>query len=193
LTTPAVRVITIMFTVANVGTGMLSVLLPVYAREVLHRDVSAYGSLLTAMAIGTLAGSVSVGSIAWPWPLGRSIAAAQLAWGIAVLGLVLTPPLPVAIGLLAAVGLLSSPLTVWAQTVRMGLIPPHLRGRAFGLLRTLIQSSPPIGGAAGGFILAGAGVALAVVLIGLAIATPGALGLMLQALSEEETQPRAQE
>ncbi len=43
-------------------------------------------------------------------------------------------------------GLFSAPLTIWAQTLRMQIIPESLRGRTFALLRTLMQSANPIGG-----------------------------------------------
>jgi hypothetical protein len=46
-----------------------------------------------------------------------------------------------------AVGLLSAPMTVWAQSLRMRRIPPALHGRAFAALRTLMQATPPLGAA----------------------------------------------
>jgi len=78
---------------------------------------------------------------------------------------------------MATAGFLGSPLTVWAQTIRMRLIPSELRGRVFSILRTLMQSTPPIGGALGGVLLSGAGVALAVLAIGLVVGVPGVVGL----------------
>ena len=50
-------------------------------------------------------------------------------------------------------GLFSAPLTIWAQTLRMRIIPPGLRGRTFALLRMLMQSGNPIGGALAGLAL----------------------------------------
>jgi hypothetical protein len=139
------------------------------------------------MAVGALVGSISVGGVAWLWPLGRSIAAAQLATGVSFLGLLLAPRLPAALALIATAGLLGSPLTVWAQTIRMRLIPPDLRGRVFSLLRTLMQSTPPIGGALAGMLLSGAGVVPVVLVIGLAVGLPGALGLVVEDLAEGRT------
>jgi hypothetical protein len=43
------------------------------------------------------------------------------------------------------VGLLSAPMTVWAQSLRMRRVPAELHGRAFATLRTLMQGTPPVG------------------------------------------------
>lgn len=48
---------------------------------------------------------------------------------------------------LAHFGLFISPMAIWAQTLRMRLIPEALRGRTFALLRMLMQSGDPLGGA----------------------------------------------
>ena len=52
-----------------------------------------------------------------------------------------------------SVGFFDSPLTIWAQTLRMAIIPPELRGRVFALIRLSIQGSGPVGSALAGFLL----------------------------------------
>jgi MFS family permease len=183
LRTPAIVATTLMFMSANVGEGMLTVLLPVYTRDVLAADAATYGLLIGAFTVGLLAGSVAVGAIRWPWTLGRSIAAAQLVGGLAVLGLLAQPAFAGTLVVLAAVGALLSPLTIWAQTVRMRLIPAELRGRVFSLLRTLMQSTPPIGGLVAGTALAGGGLTPTVLVMAALIAVPGAIGLGIAGLA----------
>jgi hypothetical protein len=79
-------------------------------------------------------------------------------------------------------------MTIWAQTIRMRVIPPELRGRTFGALRTLMQSTPPLGGAVAGLLLArGGSTAVTAAAMGLVIAVPGALGLVSPALADEHT------
>jgi MFS family permease len=188
---PAVRTTTLMFMAANVGEGMLLVLLPVLARREFGGDAATYGLLLSSFAIAATAGSFAVGALAWPWTLGRSIAVAQASAGIALCGLAFADgPAPAALVLVVA-GVLVSPMTIWAQTIRMRVIPPELRGRTFGTLRTLMQSTPPVGGAIAGLLLAGGGsTALTATAIGLVIAVPGLLGLVSPALADEHTWPR---
>jgi len=59
--TPAIRLITVMFALFNIGDGMLSALLPVYAKEILREGVTTYGLFLSAMGFGGLVGSILVG------------------------------------------------------------------------------------------------------------------------------------
>jgi MFS family permease len=188
---PAVLAITMMFMAFNVGEGMLLVVLPVFARRELGGDAATYGVLLSSFALAVTAGSFTVGALDWRWTLGRSIAVAQVGAGLAFLGLAGAPSLPVAIGVLVVAGLLVSPETIWAQTIRMRVIPPELRGRTFGLLRTLMQSTPPVGGAlAAAMLSAGRGIGPVVVTMSLIMAVPGVIGLVTPALADEHTHAR---
>jgi MFS family permease len=182
---PAILVTTVMFMLFNVGFGIILVLLPVYARTVLAggAGASGFGLLSSALAGGELAGSAAAGMVPARWPLGRAIALSQLAAGGFLLGLVGLPQLPGAVAFLALSAFCTGPLTVWAQTLRMRLIPAHLRGRVFGLLRTGMQAAPPLGGLAASLLLAGPGLRLAVLAAALLIGVPGAGGLLLCSLS----------
>jgi MFS family permease len=185
--TPAIWFITLMFMSVNIGLGMLSVLLPVYTKEVLRGDATTFGLLLSANAVGGLVGSVLIGGVAWPWTLGRSIAAAQFATGVSFISLLSMPGLALTLLLLSTAHLLESPLTIWAQTIRMRLIPPPLRGRVFSILRTLMQSAPPVGGMLGTALLTGFSIPITVLAIVLFIGIPGAVGLVHPALAHQQT------
>jgi hypothetical protein len=65
----------------------------------------------------------------------------------------------------------------------MRLIPAHLRGRVFGLLRTSMQAAPPLGGLAASALLTGPGLRPAVLATALLIGVPGATGLLLRSLN----------
>jgi MFS family permease len=182
LGTPAILVITLMYMSANVGEGIVTVLLPFYARLVAGGGASEYGLLASAFAGGLIVGSVLVGALGWHWTLGRSIAAAQVVTGIVLAALLVRPPLLGAAATLAASGFAASCLTAWAQTIRMRLIPAELRGRVFALLRTAMQSTPPIGAVIGGLVLAGGSVETTIVITVAVILIPGLIGLWAPAL-----------
>jgi hypothetical protein len=99
----------------------------------------------------------------------------------------LRPPLIVLGLVLAASGVTESSLTPWAQTIRMRLIPTPMRGRVFALLRTLMQSTRPIGSIVAGWLLAGGALTPALAAIALLVAVPGAIGLFLPALGRGPT------
>jgi predicted MFS family arabinose efflux permease len=178
-----VALTTWMFASFNVGLGGLLVVLPIYATRILDGGATVYAALTSALLAGDLVGSLVVGAIAWLWPLGRSIAAAQTAVGVAFLPLLLQPGTAATVGLLFVSGLLTSPLTIWAQSLRMRLIPSELRGRVFSLLRTIMQAAEPLGGALGGLVIGAGGLLLAMAGIAGAMGAPGLLGLLHPALA----------
>jgi hypothetical protein len=134
-----------MFMLFNVGEGALLVFLPVYSGQ-LGGGVAGYGLLVSAVTVGELAGSLGAGA-AGTDRLGRRIVAAQLAAAGLLAGLLLRPSLVPTLALLAAFGAMTTPMTAWAQTLRMLLTPPALHGRLFALLRTAMQATPPLGAA----------------------------------------------
>jgi MFS family permease len=184
---PAIVAITVIYMGLNLSTGVFTVLAPVYSRDVLGGDATTYGAILSAFEAGGLVGLIAVGAIRWRWPLGRSIAVATFTAGVALGLLLVRPPFLPTLLILAAAGLFASSLTAWAQTIRMRLIPPELRGRVFALLRTTMQSTRPIGAILGGVLLAGGDPIPAIAATAGFVVIPGAIGLWLPALGRGPT------
>lgn len=116
--------------------------------------------------------------------LGVRIALAQVLSGLSLALLLMQASfLAVASGLFL-LGFFSAPLTIWAQTLRMQIIPVEMRGRTFALLRTLMQGATPLGGALAGFLLPVVGMQLMIALSSLVIGIPGALGIQVEELKQ---------
>ena len=185
LRTPIVLATTVMFMLANVGEGLVTVLLPIFIGE-LGAGATAYGALLAVAAAAGVGGAAFAGATGGRIPYGRAIAAGQLLAGLTLAPLVAEPPLALAFAAVSASWLFLGPLTVWAQTVRMRVIPPELRGRVFGLLRTAMQGTLPLGGALAPPLVATGGVPLGFAAAVAVIAVPGLVGLFLPALRQPE-------
>jgi MFS family permease len=170
-----IRNTTLMFATFNVGLGVLLVLMPIYAADVLGGGPGAYGALVAALAAGELAGAVLAGALPTRLSAMRRISVAQMLSGASMLVLALSPGLAGACVALFFGGLFSAPMTVWAQSLRMRLTPPQLRGHVFALLRTTMQAAPPAGGAIGGALVA-AGAGVAALAAALACGGPGLAG-----------------
>jgi hypothetical protein len=93
---------------------------------------------------------------------------------------------PVAGAGVALFGLFSGPMTVWAQTIRMRIVAPQWRGRAFATLRMIMQSGRPVGGAIGGEALALVSLGACIVATGVVVAVPAIVGALLPALRRGE-------
>ncbi len=149
---PVLRATTMMFALFNIGEGMLLVFLP-------HRALSlglgpgGYGYLVTATTGGELAAAALLARRPWRPALLPSIITAQLAAALAVLVLI-AGSAAATLPALAALGVCSAPMTAWAQTLRMRLVPPEAHGRLFALLRTAMQATPPLGAALAAFTMA---------------------------------------
>jgi MFS family permease len=184
---PAIVAITLFYMSVNVAGGIVTVVIPLYVRDVLEAGSETFGLLLSVLTAGDLAGLLVVGAVNWRWPLGRSIAWALFSSGLVVLLWLLQPPVLALSAILFVWGALSSSLTPWAQTIRMRLIPPEMRGRVFALLRTSMQSTRPIGAVVAGLLLTQGNLTIAIVAVGVLFAVPGFIGIWLPALGRGPT------
>ncbi len=177
---------TLMFMTFNIGEGFLSVWLPVYSTRVLGGGPELYGVLLGALAAGETVGSLLAGSVVLSLSLGTLICLAQVLSGVSLCLVLLDPNLWSAATGLTLLGFFSAPLTIWAQTLRMQIIPAQLRGRTFALLRTLMQSAGPLASAGAAELLSFLAVPVMIGLSALLIGAPGVLGLGVKQLRQPE-------
>lgn len=140
---PVLRATTIMFALFNIGEGALLVLLP-HRAVGLGLGTGGYGYLVATVTGGELAAAAVLARRPWRAPLLLSIIIAQLIAALAVLTL-LTISLAATLLGLVVLGACTAPMTAWAQTLRMRLVPEQAHGRLFALLRTVMQATPPLG------------------------------------------------
>jgi MFS family permease len=173
---------TLMFMAANIGFGAMYVWLPIFVAQVLGSGPEWYGILLGFLALGEVASSILVGSLRTSLSLGTLICLAQFLTGVSLAifsgfrnhsGVIIS---------LTLFGVFSAPLTIWAQTLRMQLIPGPLRGRTFALLRTLMQGTNPLGGVLAGLLLPLLGLATIIALSTVVISAPALLGYRVKEL-----------
>ena len=177
---------TLMFMCANVGMGILTVYLPLLSDRIAQDNPRVYGALLGAMALGEVISAGLAGSLVAKLGLGLRIAWAQVLSGAAT-ALMAGTAFGWLGGGLFLLGFFSAPLTIWAQTLRMQVIPSEMRGRVFALLRTLMQGATPLGGALAGFLLPVMGIPLMVIVSALTIGLPGLAGMQVRELRQAGT------
>jgi MFS family permease len=175
---------TLMFMAANVGLGALTVFLPLISDQIASGSSEVFGTLLGVMALGEVISAWLAGSLVLKVTLGKRIALAQILSGLSLTFLLMGSAFwAVATGLFL-LGFFSAPLTIWAQTLRMQVIPPEMRGRTFALLRTLMQGATPLGGALAGFLLPVLGMQMMIGLSSIAIGAPGLAGMQTKELRQ---------
>lgn len=165
---------TVAFMAFNIAEGMLLVTAPWLAKNHLAGGAATLGVLLSALAAGEVAGAAIAGR-GKVRSLVRGIAIAQAGAALGFLGLLAAPDAVLVGAGFLVVGLLSAPMTVWAQSLRMRRVPAELHGRAFATLRTLMQGTPPVGTLLVAPLLAGGHLAVAALAMALVAGLPAVL------------------
>ncbi|MEV0346945.1 MFS transporter [Nonomuraea sp. NPDC050680] len=190
---------TLAFMAFNIAEGALVLVAgPWLAKDQLPGGPATLALLLSALSAGELAGGFLAGS----WKPGvsrmramkpgvsriramkpsvsrmRAIGLAQLVAAAGFLALLAVPDRWVLAAGFLLIGAAGVVMTIWAQSLRMELIPPALRGRAFSVLRTLMQATPPVGAAAVAPLLAGGNLTLTAVLMAALAGLPALLLLL---------------
>ena len=181
---PVLMSTTVMFMAWNVGNGALYVWLPVLSAQRLGGGAGLYGALLGAVAAGEIVGVLLSGGLAARRALGTLICRAQALSGAALLPVAVAPAMATGFVALALYGASSGPLTIWAQTLRMRILPERMRGRAFAILRTIMQGGAPLGGLTAGWLLPRVDVTLVMLLSAALAGLPGLLGARVRALRQ---------
>jgi len=168
-TNAVLRDTTIMFALFNVGEGALLVFLPDRAMR-LGLGTGGYGYLVATGTAGELLAALLLTRMTWRAPLTASIVTAQIAAAFVVVPLAVRSA-AVTVAALVALGLCATPMTAWAQSLRMRLVPPEAHGRLFALLRTAMQATPPAGAALAALVI-GRGAVITVAAIAATIGVP---------------------
>jgi MFS family permease len=156
---PLLLSLTLMFVSLNAASTLYSVVLPVYAAQNLNAGAAGYTLLLSINSVGGMTGTI-IGR--WLTPrlgVAVTIVGSVFFGGLLFLPMLAVTSLPLAALVLFAQGLVSSGYGPWVQTLRMRVIPPAVRSRAFGSIRTLTNSLSPFGALGAGAVLPAIGIA----------------------------------
>jgi MFS family permease len=141
-----------------------STILPLIAKYVLHGGADVLGLLTSAMGVGSLGAALFVAG-AKRASLSRLLGAAAL-FSVLLILVGLSRWLPLTLGLLLVLGVMSIVFSAGANTRLQLSTPAHLRGRVMSLYFLLFAGSTPIGAAAVGVLAEHWNVQAAIVLMG---------------------------
>ncbi|UFJ41588.1 MFS transporter [Brevibacillus humidisoli] len=157
----------------NMSYGLME-LLQVYVQEVLNRDAAELGLLWSALACGSLVGSLLFSFFTLRFALGVMLSTIIVLWGITTLPLALWPSLPVALLSMVLAGLSFAPYGILYTSYLQREVPQEMLGRVFTANRTITGVGMPLGAYLSGFLIPVIGMqqllgaaSLACVLVGL--------------------------
>ena len=150
---PLLSSLTVMFMSLNAIQTIYAVALPIYATDILHGGAAEYTLLLSIRSVGEMSGTI-VGR--WTAPrigVGHAIIFAVFAGGALFLPLLAITSVAGAALSMYVAGLVGNSQGPWVQTLRMRVIPPALRSRAFGSIRTLTNILSPVAALSAGVLV----------------------------------------
>lgn len=158
--TPDIALVMLLMAVIGTFGYNFTVLLPLIAQYVLHAGPVGFGTLTSAMAVGSL---IAAFGIAYSGRVTRrTLLTGAAGFSLLLLCLSLTTIWAVTIAVLVALGLFSIVFTTTANSRLQILTPPQLRGRVMSLYTTLFLGSTPIGSVVLGTLAEHQGVQVAV-------------------------------
>lgn len=150
--------------------GTATILMPVFAQDVLRVGPQGLGLLYSAPAIGGVLAGLLISALHNRIEhQGRAIIYALTLYGLATIGFGLSKIFWVSVFFLILVGFGDMVSTIIRNTIRQMITPDHLRGRMASVMRIFFQGGPQLGDMEAGFLAKMVGGPISVVVGGLGV------------------------
>ena len=177
------RALTLTVLVSNLIEAPFPVVMAVFAEDE-YGSATSLGLMYGVFGGAGLIGSLAYSAVGHRWPRRRTLVLCFSAIPLVYLVMATVPSLPVALVVLAVVGLAAGPLNPLLFTVTAELVPASLRGRVFGAVRAGAWSTIPLGILLGGLLVETVGVSATFLGIGIAYAALVGYGFFNPAFRE---------
>jgi predicted MFS family arabinose efflux permease len=121
------------------------VMMPVFARDVLHRGAAGYGVMMTTVGVGALIGALAVALLDRRIPKGPTLVGAGGAFGTLLVAFALSRSYFLSLSLLALTGGTMIVNNALANAIIQTVVPDQLRGRVMGFYAFVFVGLAPIG------------------------------------------------
>ena len=121
------------------------VIMPVFARDVLHRGAAGYGLMMTAVGVGALSGALAVAAFDRRIRKGPTLLAAGGAFGLLLIAFGLSKLYALSVALLALTGATMIVNNALTNATIQTIVPDALRGRVMGFYAFVFVGLAPLG------------------------------------------------
>jgi MFS family permease len=143
--TPAIRLLLLFIGLLSLLSTPYTVLMPVFAKDILHGGPDSMGLLMGAAGVGAVVGTIFLARNRDPNTLGRTIAFSLIRFGVGLILFSLSRNFWLSLALLPLVGSgFMVPMSA-ANTLLQTLTPDRLRGRVMSLFLMMFMGAPPLG------------------------------------------------
>ena len=150
--------------------GTATILMPVFAQDVLQVGPKGLGLLYSAPAIGGVLAGLFISLMHHKIKhQGKAIIASIILYGLATIGFGFSKIFPLSILFLVLVGFGDMFSTIIRNTIRQLITPDYLRGRMASVMRIFFQGGPQLGDMEAGFLAKAIGGPISVVAGGMGV------------------------
>jgi len=155
----------------------LVLFLPVFARDVFHRDAKGYSLLLAVFGIGAIAGAIGVAGLGHVAHKARLALTMQIAFGVSMAGFALSRTPWISYVLLAVAGAALMMVFALFMTLVQSNVDDRMRGRVVSVYSLAFRGAIPLGNLAAGALASAFSAPKVLIANGLALTCIGAFAL----------------
>jgi MFS family permease len=122
-----------------------SVLMPIFADQILHRGAHGLGILMGSAGVGALLGALTLAIRRGVHGLGRVVGAAATAFGVSLVLFAFSNSFWLSVALLIPVGYAVMLQMSSSNTLIQAMVPDELRGRAMAMYTMMFMGMAPLG------------------------------------------------
>jgi MFS family permease len=142
---PPIKHLIILLGIVSLMGMSYSVLMPVFAKEILHGGSHTYGFLMGAAGFGALLGALFLASRESVLKLGRIVPAAAILFGFGLIFLSFSRVFAISLVLMVFIGLGMMLQTAASNTIIQTITDDDKRGRVMGFYAMAIMGTAPFG------------------------------------------------
>jgi MFS family permease len=150
------------------------VLVPLFAREVLHEGVHVFGLLMASLGVGAVTGAIALALLGGGRPPLMAVVGPGFGVALGIIALAFVRNFALAAVVLFLVGVMQIVFQNGSNTIVQVTVPDELRGRVMGVYMMVFAGATPVGASLIGIIAEGGGVPAAC-LVGGGLALVGVL------------------
>ena len=140
-----IRHLLILLSISSLMGMSYSVLMPVFAKEILHGGSNTYGFLMGAAGFGALLGALFLASRESILKLGRIVPASAILFGVGLIILSFSRIFPLSLLLMLFIGLGMMMQTAASNTILQTITDDDKRGRVMSFYTMAIMGTAPFG------------------------------------------------
>jgi MFS family permease len=177
--TAPIRALLLLLGLVSLVAMPYTVLMPIFADQILHSGARGLGILMGASGVGALIGALALAARRELRGLGRWVAFAMAGFGLSLIGFALSRSFWLSTALLVPVGGCMMIQMSASNTLIQAMVPDALRGRVMSIYSMMFMGLAPVGALLAGTLASHMG-APSMVIVGGALAIIGAIGFALR-------------